>query len=425
MAQTREWAQGLLGEKDPEAFRLLQQEEQRQQGTVNLIAAENYASRAVLEAQGSVLTNKYAEGYPHRRYYAGCGIVDEVETLAIERARKLFGAEHANVQPHSGAQANMAAYFACLSTGDTVLGMSLAHGGHLTHGSPVNFSGRLYKFIPYGVSRETELVDYADIESLARMHRPRLILAGASSYPRRLDFARFRAIADEVGALFMVDMAHLAGLVAGGVHPSPTPHAHLVTSTTHKTLRGPRGGFILCKQEFASKIDAAVFPGIQGGPLVHVILAKAVAFGEAMKPEFARYQAQLVQNAQALARELQALGLRPISGGTDNHLLLVDLTPAGITGKEAEEALEMAGITVNRNMIPFDPRPPQQASGLRLGTPAVTTRGMGLPEMRLLAGLIGRVLTHPGDNQVEAQVRQEVERLCSRFPIPGWQALAT
>jgi len=425
MAQTREWARGLLGEKDPEAFRLLQQEEQRQQGTVNLIAAENYASRAVLEAQGSVLTNKYAEGYPHRRYYAGCSITDEVEALAIERARKLFAAEHANVQPHSGAQANMAAYFACLSTGDTVLGMSLAHGGHLTHGSPVNFSGRLYNFIPYGVSRDTELVDYADIESLARKHRPRLILAGASSYPRRLDFARFRAIADEVGALFMVDMAHLAGLVAGGVHPSPTPHAHLVTSTTHKTLRGPRGGFILCKQELASKIDAAVFPGIQGGPLEHVILAKAVAFGEAMKPEFARYQAQLVQNAQTLARELQALGLRPISGGTDNHLLLVDLTPAGITGKEAEEALERAGITVNRNMIPFDPRPPQQASGLRLGTPAVTTRGMGLPEMRLLAGLIGRVLTHPGDNQVEAQVRQEVERLCSRFPIPGWQALAT
>jgi len=425
MAQTREWAKGLLGEKDPEAFRLLQQEEARQQGTINLIAAENYASRAVLEAQGSVLTNKYAEGYPHRRYYAGCGIVDEVETLAIERARKLFGAEHANVQPHSGAQANMAAYFACLSTGDTVLGMSLAQGGHLTHGSPVNFSGRLYNFIPYGVSPQTELVDYADIESLARKHRPRLILAGASSYPRRLDFARFRAIADEVGALLMVDMAHLAGLVAGGVHPSPTPHAHLVTSTTHKTLRGPRGGFILCKEEFASKIDAAVFPGIQGGPLVHVILAKAVAFGEAMKPEFARYQAQLVQNAQALARELQVLGLRPISGGTDNHLLLVDLTPAGITGKEAEEALERAGITVNRNMIPFDPRPPRQASGLRLGTPAVTTRGMGLPEMKLLAGLIGRVLTHPGDNQVEAQVRQEVERLCSRFPIPGWQALAT
>jgi glycine hydroxymethyltransferase len=420
MAQTREWAQELLGEKDPEAFRLLQQEEERQKRTINLIAAENYASRAVLEAQGSVLTNKYAEGYPRHRYYAGCSVVDEAEALAIERAKKLFGVEHANVQPHSGAQANMAAYFACLNPGDTVLGMSLAHGGHLTHGSPVNFSGRLYNFIPYGVSRETEMLDYAEIETLARKHRPRVILAGASAYPRRLDFARFRAIADEVGALLMVDMAHLAGLVAGGMHPTPTPHAQVVTSTTHKTLRGPRGGFVLCKQEFASKIDAAVFPGIQGGPLLHVILAKAVAFGEAMRPEFARYQGQVVENARALAGDLQALGLRPVSGGTDNHLLLVDLTPAKITGREAEEALERAGVMVNRNMIPFDPRPPQQASGLRLGTPAITTRGMGLPEMKLLARLIARVLAHPADRQVEAQVRQEVEGLCSRFPIPGW-----
>jgi glycine hydroxymethyltransferase len=420
MAQTRQWAQELLGEKDPEAFRLLQQEEERQKRTVDLIAAENYASRAVLEAQGSVLTNKYAEGYPHHRYYAGCGIVDEVEALAIERAKKLFGAEHANVQPHSGAQANMAAYFACLNPGDTVLGMSLAHGGHLTHGSQVNFSGRLYNFIPYGVSRETEVLDYAEIEALARKHRPRVILAGASAYPRHLDFARFRAIADEVGALLMVDMAHPAGLVAAGVHPNPIPHAQVVTSTTHKTLRGPRGGFILCKQEFAQKIDAAVFPGIQGGPLVHVILAKAVAFGEAMTPEFARYQAQVVENARSLARELQAVGLRPVSGGTDNHLLLVDLTPAGLSGKEAEEALERVGVMVNRNMIPFDPRPPQQASGLRLGTPAVTTRGMGLPEMKLLAHIIARVLAHPKDRQLEGQVRQEVAELCSRFPIPGW-----
>jgi glycine hydroxymethyltransferase len=298
--------------------------------------------------------------------------------------------------------------------------MGLAHGGHLTHGSPVNFSGRLYNFIPYGVSRETEVLDYAEIEALARKHRPRLILAGASSYPRRLDFARFRAIADEVGALLLVDMAHLAGLVAGGVHPTPIPHAQMVTSTTHKTLRGPRGGFVLCKEEFARKIDAAVFPGIQGGPLVHVILAKAVAFAEAMKPEFARYQAKVVENARSLASELQGLGLRPVSGGTDIHLLLVDLTPAGITGREAEEALERAGVMVNRNMIPFDPRPPQQASGLRLGTPAITTRGMGLPEIKLLAHLIARVLAQPKDRQVEAQARQEVEGLCSRFPIPGW-----
>jgi glycine hydroxymethyltransferase len=420
MSQTREWARELLGEKDPEVFHLLQQELERQKRTIDLIAAENYASRAVLEAQGSIFTNKYAEGYPRQRYYAGCGVVDEAETLAIERAKKLFGAEHANVQPHSGAQANMAAYFACLNPGDTVLGMGLAHGGHLTHGSPVNFSGRLYNFIPYGVSRETEVLDYAEIEALARKHRPRVILAGASAYPRHLDFARFRAIADEVGALLLVDMAHLAGLVAGGVHPTPTPHAQVVTSTTHKTLRGPRGGFILCKQEFARKIDAAVFPGIQGGPLVHVILAKAVAFAEAMKPEFARYQAQVVENARSLASELQGLGLRPVSGGTDNHLLLVDLTPAGITGREAEEALERAGVMVNRNMIPFDPRPPQQTSGLRLGTPAITTRGMGLAEMKLLAHLIARVLSHPEDRQVEAQARQEVEGLCSRFPIPGW-----
>ena len=420
MSQTREWARELLGEKDPEAFHLLQQELERQKRTIDLIAAENYASRAVLEAQGSIFTNKYAEGYPHQRYYAGCGVVDQAEALAIERAKKLFGAEHANVQPHSGAQANMAAYFACLNPGDTVLGMGLAHGGHLTHGSPVNFSGRLYNFIPYGVSRETEVLDYAEIEALARKHRPRLILAGASAYPRRLDFARFRAIADEVGALLLVDMAHLAGLVAGGVHPSPTPHAQMVTSTTHKTLRGPRGGFVLCKEEFARKIDAAVFPGIQGGPLEHVILAKAVAFAEAMKPEFARYQAKVVENARSLASELQGLGLRPVSGGTDNHLLLVDLTPAGITGREAEEALERAGVMVNRNMIPFDPRPPQQTSGLRLGTPAITTRGMGLPEMKLLAHLIARVLAQPKDSQVEAQVRHEVEGLCSRFPIPGW-----
>jgi len=406
--------------RDPQVQRLLQQEAERQQRTINLIAAENYASRAVLEATGSLLTNKYAEGYPQRRYYAGCKIVDEVEALAIERAKKLFSAEHANVQPHSGAQANLAAYLALLSPGDTVMGMSLAHGGHLTHGSPVNFSGRLFHFVFYGVNRESETLDYQEIASLAQQHRPKVLIAGASAYPRTIDFARLRAIADEVGALLLVDMAHLAGLVAGGVHPSPIPHAQVVTSTTHKTLRGPRGGFILCQAAYAREIDASVFPGTQGGPLVHAIAAKAVAFQEALEPQFAQYQRQVVENARTLARELQAQGRRIVSGGTDIHLLLVDLTPLGITGREAEEALERAGIVVNRNAIPFDPRPPQQASGLRLGTPAVTTRGFGTSEIKQLAQLVTRVLAHPGDKEAENRVRQEVENLCARFPIPGY-----
>jgi len=406
--------------RDPQVQRLLQQEAERQQRTINLIAAENYASRAVLEATGSLLTNKYAEGYPQRRYYAGCKIVDEVEALAIERAKKLFSAEHANVQPHSGAQANLAAYLALLSPGDTVMGMSLAHGGHLTHGSPVNFSGRLFHFVFYGVNRESETLDYQEIASLAQQHRPKVLIAGASAYPRTIDFARLRAIADEVGALLLVDMAHLAGLVAGGVHPSPIPHAQVVTSTTHKTLRGPRGGFILCQAAYAREIDASVFPGTQGGPLVHAIAAKAVAFQEALEPQFAQYQRQVVENARTLARELQAQGRRIVSGGTDIHLLLVDLTPLGITGREAEEALERAGIVVNRNAIPFDPRPPQQASGLRLGTPAVTTRGFGTSEIKQLAQLVTRVLAHPGDKEAENRVRQEVEDLCARFPIPGY-----
>ena len=406
--------------RDPQVQHLLQQEAERQQRTINLIAAENYASRAVLEATGSLLTNKYAEGYPQRRYYAGCKIVDEVEALAIERAKKLFSAEHANVQPHSGAQANLAAYLALLSPGDTVMGMSLAHGGHLTHGSPVNFSGRLFHFVFYGVNRESETLDYQEIASLAQQHRPKVLIAGASAYPRTIDFARLRAIADEVGALLLVDMAHLAGLVAGGVHPSPIPHAQVVTSTTHKTLRGPRGGFILCQAAYAREIDASVFPGTQGGPLVHAIAAKAVAFQEALEPQFAQYQRQVVENARTLARELQAQGRRIVSGGTDIHLLLVDLTPLGITGREAEEALERAGIVVNRNAIPFDPRPPQQASGLRLGTPAVTTRGFGTSEIKQLAQLVTRVLAHPGDKEAENRVRQEVENLCARFPIPGY-----
>ena len=406
--------------RDPQVQRLLQQEAERQQRTINLIAAENYASRAVLEATGSLLTNKYAEGYPQRRYYAGCKIVDEVEALAIERAKKLFSAEHANVQPHSGAQANLAAYLALLSPGDTVMGMSLAHGGHLTHGSPVNFSGRLFHFVFYGVNRESETLDYQEIASLAQQHRPKVLIAGASAYPRTIDFARLRAIADEVGALLLVDMAHLAGLVAGGVHPSPIPHAQVVTSTTHKTLRGPRGGFILCQAAYAREIDASVFPGTQGGPLVHAIAAKAVAFQEALEPQFAQYQRQVVENARTLARELQAQGRRIVSGGTDIHLLLVDLTPLGITGREAEEALERAGIVVNRNAIPFDPRPPQQASGLRLGTPAVTTRGFGTSEIKQVAQLVTRVLAHPGDKEAENRVRQEVEDLCARFPIPGY-----
>lgn len=405
-------------ERDLEIERVLRRERRRQQTTINLIAAENHASRAVLAAQGSSLTNKYAEGYPRQRYYAGCREVDEVERVAIARARELFRAEHANVQPHSGAQANMAAYFTLVDYGDTVLGMSLAHGGHLTHGAAVNFSGKLYRFIPYGVNRETGVLDYEEVEGLALKHKPRLIVAGASAYPRVIDFERFRRIADRVGARLLVDMAHLAGLVAAGVHPSPVPYAEVVASSTHKTLRGPRGGFLLCRRELASRLDAAVFPGIQGGPLMHVIAAKAVAFWEAMQPEFVAYQKKVLENAKVLAAELGRQGLRILTGGTDTHLILVDLTPAGVTGRQAEEALEAVGIVVNRNAIPFDSHPPQIASGIRLGTPAVTTRGFGVEEMKRLANLIIQVLSHLGEVKVYREVREEVGQMCRSFPLP-------
>ena len=412
--------QGSAIEKsDPEMWKAIRHEAERQRRNIELIAAENYTSPAVLEAQGSVLTDKYAEGYPKRRYYGGCQAVDLVEELANERAKRLYGAEHANVQPHSGAQANMAAYFTLLDHGDTVLAMSLAHGGHLTHGSAVNFSGRLYRFITYGVSRETERLDYDEVERLSREHRPKLIVVGASSYPRVIDFQRFRQIADLVGANLMVDMAHLAGLVAAGVHPSPVPHADIVTSTTHKTLRGPRGGFLLSTARFASPLDEAVFPGTQGGPLMHAIAAKAVAFGEAMRADFINYQHMVVENARILASELQQRGLRLISGGTDNHLLLIDLSPMGLTGKQAEEALDSVWITVNRNAIPFDSRPPQFTSGIRLGTPAVTTRGFGPDEMRSIAQLIAKVLANLGDEQAYMEVRQAVDDITRRFPVPG------
>ena len=409
----------LLFQQDPEVGRAIHQEIERQRQNINLIASENYASKAVLQAQGSVLTNKYAEGYPARRYYGGCEFVDVVETLAIERAETLFNADHANVQPHSGAQANMAAYFAVLSPGDTVMGLALDQGGHLTHGSPVNFSAKLYNFVPYGVDRELELIDYPEVERLAREHRPKLIVTGATAYTRLFDFARFRQIADDVGATLMIDMAHISGLIAAGEHPSCFPHAHIVTSTTHKTLRGPRGGFILSTSELGRDIDRAVFPNAQGGPLEHIIAAKAVAFGEAMKPEFADYQRAVRANARALADELREGELRLVSGGTDNHMVLVDVTPLGVTGRQAEEALSRVNIVANRNAIPFDTRPPRVASGMRLGTPAVTSRGFGTDETRRVAQLIIRSLSNVGDEAVEREVRDEVLSLASRFPVPG------
>ena len=409
----------LLKQTDPEISQALDLERKRQKETINLIASENYASRAVLEAQGSFLTNKYAEGYPQHRYYGGCENIDIVENLAIERAKELFHAEHANVQPHSGAQANMAAYFALLEYGDTVMGMSLTHGGHLTHGDRVSFSGKSYNFIPYGVSRETERIDYHQVEKLALEHKPRLIVVGASAYPRIIDFERFRYIADLVGAKLMADMAHLAGMVAAGWHPTPVPYADVVTSTTHKTLRGPRGGFILCRRQLASAIDEAVFPETQGGPLMHTIAAKAVAFHEASQPDFVDYQRATLDNALVLAVELKRLGLRLVSGGTDTHLILADLTPTGVTGKAAEEALGRAGIVVNRNSIPFDPRPALTTSGLRLGTPAMTSRGFGQEEMKQIVSLIMKVITNIKDSDVRQQVGNEVRELCSRFPVPG------
>ena len=409
----------MLRDTDPEVAAAIEQDERRQQFTINLIASENYASRAVLEAQGSVLTNKYAEGYPGKRYYGGCQNVDTAEELAIKRAKELFKAEHANVQAHSGTQANMAAYFALLEYGDTVMAMSLPNGGHLTHGSKINFSGRYYKFITYGVDKDTETIDYDQVEKLALTHKPKLIMAGASSYPRIIDFKRFRKIADRVGAKLVVDMAHPAGLIAAGVHPSPVPYAEVVTSTTHKTLRGPRGGFILCQSKFASIIDSNVFPGVQGGPLMHVIAAKAVAFHEAMQPEFVSYQKAVLRNAKIMASELGRLGLRLVSGGTDTHLLLVDLTPIGITGAAAEKALDAVGITVNKNVIPFEFRSPQVTSGIRLGTPAVTSRGFKDREMKLIAGLIVRVLSNPGNEKINEEVCGQVNEICNKFPVPG------
>ena len=395
----------------------IQGEIRRENRRILLIASENYASRAVLEAQGSVMTNKYAEGYPGRRYYGGCEFVDQVERLAIQRARELFGAEHANVQPHSGSQANMAVYFSVLKPGDTILGMNLAHGGHLTHGSPVNFSGIFYKVVAYGVDRETGLIDYDEVARLAREHRPRLIIAGASAYSRIIDFERFAAIARDVGALLMADMAHIAGLVAAGLHPNPVPHCDFVTTTTHKTLRGPRGGMILCKEAYARQVDKMLFPGIQGGPLMHVIAAKAVALREAQSPAFRAYQAQVVANARALAQALMERGYHVVSGGTDNHLFLVDLRPQGLTGKVAEAALDRAGITVNKNAVPYDERPPTVTSGIRIGTPMVTTRGMREPEMVQIAQWIHEVLQAPEDEAVARRVREEVESLCQAYPV--------
>jgi glycine hydroxymethyltransferase len=403
---------------DPSVFQALEREVERQHRHLELIASENYASVPVLQAMGSHFTNKYAEGYPGRRYYGGCVNVDTVENLARERARELFGAEHANVQPHSGAQANMAVYFSVLKPGDTVLGLDLAHGGHLTHGHPLNSSGMLYKFIGYHVARDTERVDMEEVRRLAQEHHPRLIVTGASAYSRIFDFAAFRAIADEVGALLMVDMAHIAGLVATGHHPSPIPYADFTTSTTHKTLRGPRGGLILCREKFAKDVDRALFPGIQGGPLMHVVAAKAVAFGEALQPGFKAYQEQVVRNAAALAQALQDKGWRLVSGGTDNHLLLVDVFKQGVLGNEAEQTLDKAGITVNKNGIPFDPNPPLKPSGIRLGSPAVTTRGMREPEMVRIAGWIDRALRERNDEAALVAIRDEVFELTGRFPIP-------
>jgi len=405
-----------LQETDPEIYRYVQYELERQSNQLELIASENIVSQAVLEAQGSIFTNKYAEGYPNRRYYGGCEYTDEVERLAVQRAREIFGAEYANVQPHSGSQANMAVYFATLKPGDKVLGMDLAHGGHLTHGASVSFSGKLFNFISYGVARDSEVINMEEVERIAFENRPKMIVAGASAYPRVIDFEGFRRIADQIGALFMVDMAHIAGLVAAGVHPSPVPWADFVTTTTHKTLRGPRGGLILAREKHARALDSNIFPGIQGGPLVHVIAAKAVAFQEAMGEDFARYQRQVVKNAATLATELHRRGFRVVSGGTDNHLMLIDLSSRDITGSEAESLLEDAGLTVNKNAIPFDSQPRFVTSGIRIGTPAVTTRGLREGEMVMIADWIDRVIAKR-DPRVLAEIRQEVRALCDRFPI--------
>jgi glycine hydroxymethyltransferase len=413
----RSLMQRSLAETDPDIARAINQEASRQAEGLELIASENFVSNAVLEAAGSVMTNKYAEGYPGKRYYGGCEFVDVAESLAISRAKALFGAEHANVQPHSGAQANMSVYLATVKPGDTVLGMNLAHGGHLTHGHPLNFSGKFYNIVPYGVRKGDERIDYEELERLAHEHKPKLIFVGASAYPRIIDFPRIAAVAAAVGAPMVVDMAHIAGLIAGGVHPSPVPHADFVTSTTHKTLRGPRSGLILCRERYAKDLDRAVFPGVQGGPLMHVIAAKAVCFKEAMEPAFAEYQRQVLANALHLATSLSSHGFRLVSGGTDTHLMLVDVFSRGVTGKVAEAALGRAGITVNKNAIPFDQNPPMVASGVRIGTPAITTRGMRESEMDIIGGLIARVLAAPDDARVADMVKQEVERLCRKFPL--------
>ena len=406
-----------LGEVDPAVAAILADEERRQNEGIELIASENFTSRAVMEAQGSALTNKYAEGYPGKRYYGGCEVVDRAETLAIERAKELFGAAHVNVQPHSGTSANMAVYFALLKPGDTILGMDLSCGGHLTHGHRLSYSGRDFRVVAYGVDRASERIDYDEVERLALAEKPKLIIAGASAYSRTIDFARFRAIADAAGATLMADMAHIAGLVAAGLHPSPVPHCHVVTTTTHKTLRGPRGGMVMCEERFAKEIDRAVFPGIQGGPLMHVIAAKAVALGEASTPEFRAYQGRIVANTAKLASELAARGFRIVSGGTDNHLFLMDVTPKGLTGKVAEKALDRAAITVNKNTIPFDSNPPLVASGIRIGSAAVSTRGMGEAEMAAIAALIAEVLAAPEEEGVARSVGARVRELTARFPL--------
>jgi glycine hydroxymethyltransferase len=406
-----------LKETDPEVYNAIKGEDERELSKIVLIASENYVSQAVLEAQGSVFTNKYAEGYPNRRYYGGCEFADQVELLAIERAKALFGAEHVNVQPHSGSQANMAAYFSVLQPGDAILGMALPHGGHLTHGASVSFSGMLYRSFSYGVDKKTELLDYDEVERLAVEHKPKMIVAGFSAYSRILDFPRFRRIADKVGAYLMADIAHIAGLIAAGEHPSPVPYADFVTTTTHKTLRGPRGGMIMCAEKFAKAVDKAIFPGIQGGPLVHVIAAKAVAFKEALMPEFKDYQRQVVKNAKALARRLTADGFRIVSGTTENHLMLVDLTPKNVTGKDAETALDAAGITCNKNSIPYDQKPPVTTSGIRLGTPIVTTRGMREPEMKVIGDVICEALANINAPDRLSALKERTKAFCSKFPM--------
>jgi len=406
-----------LAEVDPEVADALREEGRRQGTGLELIPSENFVSEAVLEAMGSVLTNKYAEGYPGKRYYGGCEFADRVEQLAIDRAKALFGAEHANVQSHSGTQANVSVYMAALQLGDTVLGMNLAHGGHLTHGHPLNFSGKMYKFIPYGVSKDTETIDYDELDRLAQEHKPKMIVAGASAYSRIIDFPRMAEIARSVGALLFVDMAHIAGLVAGGMHPSPVPHADFVSTTTHKTLRGPRGGLVLCKQQYAKELDRITFPGTQGGPLMHIIAAKAVCLKEAADPGFREYAKQIVANARKLAAEITKAGFRIVTGGTDNHLFLIDLYSRGVTGKDAQPALDRAGITVNKNSIPFDPTPPMTAGGIRLGTPAITTRGMREADMERIAAWIAEVLSHLGDAERERRIRAEVAEFATQFPL--------